>query len=70
MGRYRGFPKTDNHPGWAMDGCACYDSNGNCICADCYHYGLEHVNCQTAFMYLDSNLKPVKWDGTQWVLDL
>ena len=62
--------------GWVKDGqvvhvtdlCGCYDSNGNCYCADCFYYGPGAVNCQNADN-VDGSV-PVKWDSDnkRWVV--
>lgn len=70
MTKYRGYPANGNRRGWATDGCGCYNGDGKCYCAECYHYGDDHVNCADAGAYrYDDKLKPVKWDGSKWVLD-
>lgn len=63
---YKGYPGN-----WATDGNGCYDADGKCYCGDCYYYGEDYVNCVYAGDYWhNKNLKPVKWDGNQWILDI
>ena len=60
MPNYIGVPGV-----FATDGCGCYDNNNNCYCADCYYYGKDANNCSIVG---NKNLKPIKWDGNNWVL--
>ena len=69
MSRYVGWLDADNKIFGVTDGCGCYDDAGKCVCAECYHYGPENVNCANAGVTKGS--KPVKWDSKQgrWILE-
>ena len=66
MTDYVGWLTDDGTVTNVTDGNGCYDSNGKCYCADCYHYGSDSVNCMAAGQF--DGAKPVKWNGDRWVL--
>ena len=50
------------------DGCGCYNSDGKCFCAECYHYGQDAVNCS----YAGDSGPVYVWDGksNKFVMDM
>lgn len=58
MAKY--FKKSED---WFYDGLSCMNAQGKCICADCFYYGEESVNCAYAG---DFSGKPFKWNGTSF----
>ena len=70
MTDYVGWTDQDGNITHVYDGSGCFDSiTGKCYCADCFYYGEENVNCSYAGAGINDGAKPVKWDGSKWVLD-
>ena len=45
------------------DGNGCYDSKGNCFCAECFYYGPQAVNCMCVLNEQEYNKLPTfVWD--------